>query len=55
MRNFLGIDISEVEELDQAVGRAEKVVQCEDHHTVLKNEVFFLVKKVGFHRVIEII
>ena len=55
MRNFLVIDISEVEELDQAVGHPEKVVQCEDHHTVVINEVLFLVKKVGLHRFFEII
>jgi hypothetical protein len=55
VRYLLVIDVSEVEELDQTVGHAEKVVQCEDHHTVVINEVFFLVKKVGFHRVLEII
>ena len=54
MRYFLVINVSEVEEFNKAVSHPEKVVQCEDHHTVVINEVFFLVKKVGFHRVLVI-
>ena len=49
------IDVSEVEEFDQTVSHSEKVVQCEDHHTVVIHDVLFLVNKVGNHRMLQIV
>ena len=49
------VDVSKVEEFDQTVGHSKKVVQCEDHHTVVIHDVFFLVNKVGNHLVLQIV
>jgi len=55
MLNLFVVDVSKVEEFDQTVSHSEKVVQCEDHHSVVINDVFFLVKKVGNHRMLQIV